>query len=69
MVEKWKMQEANTFLNKKGRAYVIYFASLEEKEYFDGILYDKGIPMTAVINQIYFHSLVVMATKKEISNF
>lgn len=61
MVEKWKMQEANTFLNKKGKMYVMQFASSEEKEYFDGILYDKGIPIIAVINQIYSQSLVVMA--------
>lgn len=52
MVEEQKMREANTFLNKKGKVYVIQFASLEEKNYFDGILYNNGIPIIAIINQI-----------------
>lgn len=61
MVEKQKMHEAYTFLNKKGKMYVMKFASSEEKDYFDGILYEKGIPLTTVIEKIYLHSLVVIA--------
>lgn len=61
MVEKQKMHEAYTFLNKKGKAYVLQFASSEEKDYFDGILYEKGIPLIKVIEKIYLNSFVVVA--------
>ncbi len=61
MVEKQKIQEAYTFLNKKGKMYVMQLASSEEKEYFDGILYEKGIPLITVIEKIYLCSFVVMA--------
>lgn len=61
MVEKQKMHEAYTFLNKKGKMYVMQFASSEEKDYFDGILYEKGVPLITVIEKIYLHSLVVIA--------
>lgn len=61
MVEKQKIHAAYTFLNKKGKMYVMQFASSQEKEYFDGILYEKGIPLITVIEKIYLHSLVVMA--------
>lgn len=54
MVEEQRKREANTFLNKKGRVYVMQFASIEEKKYFDGILYDNGIPIITIINQISF---------------
>lgn len=62
MVEEQRKREANTFLNKKGRLYVIQFASLEEKRYFDGILYDNGIPIIAIINQISSFSIPLIGS-------
>lgn len=62
MVEEQRKREANTFLNKKGRVYVIQFASLEEKRYFDGILYDNGIPIIAIINQISSFSIPLVGS-------
>lgn len=62
MVEDQRKREANTFLNKKGRVYVIQFASLEEKRYFDGILYDNGIPIIAIINQISSFSIPLIGS-------
>lgn len=52
MVTEQRKQEANTFLNKKGRIYALQFASFEERKYFDGILYKRGIPLFSKINQI-----------------
>lgn len=62
MVEEQKRREANTFLNKKGRVYVIQFASLEEKKYFDGILYNNGIPIISIINQISSPSIPLIGS-------
>lgn len=59
MVTEQKIREANTFLNKKGKLYVIQFASIEEKNYFDGILYEKGIPIISAINKICSPALPV----------
>ncbi len=50
MVTERKIREAKTFLNKKGKGYAINIASPEERLYFDGILYNKGVPSFALIN-------------------
>lgn len=62
MVEEQRKQEANTFLNKKGKIYVMQFASVEEKKYFDGILYDNGIPIISIINQISSFSIPLIGS-------
>ena len=56
MVAERKLREAQTFLNKKGKKYAIDIASTEERKYFDGILYNKGIPSFMLINYCH-HSL------------
>lgn len=59
MVDKRKIQEAHTFLNKKGKIYAINIASNEERKYFEGILYNNGIPSFYLINYSFcsFNSL------------
>lgn len=46
-------QEAKNFIGKKGPKYVLNFATKEEKEYFEGIIYENGI---ATINISCFSS-------------
>lgn len=36
-------QEAKNFIGKKGPNYVLNLASKEEKEYFEGTIYQNGI--------------------------
>lgn len=43
MVNERKKQEAQTFLGKKGIEYALNYASIEEKAYFNGILYENNI--------------------------
>ena len=46
-------QEAKNFIGKKGPKYVLDFATKEEKEYFEGTIYQNGI---ATINNFCFSS-------------
>lgn len=46
--------QAQTFVNKKGPAYVINDASPCEIKHFEGSLYNNGIPNLALIS--YFSS-------------
>lgn len=59
MVDKRKVQEAQTFLNKKGKIYAINIASNDERKHFEGILYNDGIPSFYLINYPFcsFNSL------------
>ena len=46
-------QEAKNFIGKKGPNYVLNLATKEEKEYFEGTIYQNG---TAAINISSFPS-------------
>jgi len=63
MVTERKIHEAETFLNKKGKGYAINNASPEERQYFDGILYNKGVPSFALINYSVYSSHALRAVK------
>lgn len=38
-----KIQEARTFLGKKGIGYAKADATTDEKEYFEGVIYNDGV--------------------------
>lgn len=46
-------QEAKNFIGKKGPNYVLNLATEEEKEYFEGTIYQNGV---ATINIFYYPS-------------
>lgn len=56
MVTERRIHEAQTFLNKKGTGYVIDIASPEERQYFEGIIYDKGVASFDFINHLILSS-------------
>lgn len=69
MVTERKEREAKTFLEKKGTGYAINNASLEEKEYFDGILYVDGKPTLYLLSYLSSHVYNLLSEqfpKKEI---
>lgn len=47
-----KQQEARNFIGRKGSAYIKNLATSEEKAYFEGIIYNSGIPDLASISSI-----------------
>lgn len=51
-----KEQEAKTFIRKKGKSYVDYLATPEEKKYFEGTIYKNGMPDLVFISYMCSHS-------------
>lgn len=47
-----KQQEARNFVGRHGPAYVQDFATEEERQYFEGVLYHSGIPILTLISYI-----------------
>lgn len=41
-------QEAKNFIGKKGPNYVLNLASKEEKEYFEGTIYQNGVAIIGI---------------------
>ena len=41
-------QEAKNFIGKKGPKYVLNFATKEEKEYFEGTIYQNGVATISI---------------------
>lgn len=56
MIVERRKQEAKTFVSKKGIEYVLNYASPAEREYFDGILYNNGVPYITIFNYSSFFS-------------
>ena len=47
-----KQQEARNFVGRNGPAYVQDFATDEEKQHFEGVLYRSGIPILTLISYL-----------------
>lgn len=56
-------QEAKNFIGKKGPNYVLNFATKEEKEYFEGTIYQNGVATIGIITSPNFYSSLHKATK------
>lgn len=52
LVDPQKEREARSFVGRKGVKYVEEFATKEEREHFDGILYNSGIPLFPFISYL-----------------
>lgn len=46
------IQESINFVGKKGPEYVLHHATDEEKDYFEGVIYDAGVPMISLISYL-----------------
>lgn len=47
-----KQQEARNFLGRKGLIYILTLSTKEEKKYFEGSIYNSGIPDSTFISCI-----------------
>ncbi len=52
MAEVTKEQEVLNFVKKKGPEYAFNSATEEEKRYFEGIIYENGIPNLSLISYL-----------------
>ena len=55
MIFERRKQEVQNFLGKKGKYYAIHYATPEEKKYFEGILYSRGLPLPFLLNYPLFN--------------
>ena len=53
-----KMQEVRNFVGRRGLIYVCNLATKNERDYFEGLLYNKGKPNSDLISSMIYPAIL-----------